>query len=73
MLTDTILKCKGMDALSKSLGLVDAERFIALVSRESFNYTEWQRDLYGDMSLDELFANIQKYKETKAKSKPLEH
>ena len=69
MLTNTILKRKGYDILFKNLGLVDGARFIALVNRESFDYTEWQRDLYGDMSLDELFANIQKRKEAKAKTK----
>jgi hypothetical protein len=29
--------------------------------REPFNYTEWQRSLYGDMPVEELYANIKKY------------
>ena len=28
MMTDTVLKCRGMDVLSEALGLVDMERFI---------------------------------------------
>jgi hypothetical protein len=58
MMTDTILKCKGMEALSQSLGTVEAERFIALILREPFDYTVWQRDLYNDMPLDEFYASV---------------
>ena len=34
---------RGMDCLMNSLGLVDAERFLSLVSAEKFDYTEWRR------------------------------
>jgi hypothetical protein len=33
---------------------VEAERFISLVIREPFDYTEWQRDLFNDFSVKEL-------------------
>jgi len=62
MTTDTILKHKGMDILSNALGLVEAERFISLILREPFDYTEWQRDLYKDVSLDEFCSNVQSFK-----------
>ena len=54
MLTDTLLKCRGMEVLGENLGIVEAERFIALMNREPFDYTEWQRNLYADMPLEEL-------------------
>ena len=54
-----------MDALSKTLGLVDTERFISLILREPFDYTEWQQDLYKDISLDEFYTNVKKYREKK--------
>ena len=57
-MTDVVLKRRGLDVLSESLGLVDAERFISLILREPFDYTEWQRDLYKDMSLDEFYRNV---------------
>lgn len=41
--TDTIIKTEGMEALISRLGYVDAERFIALLSKEPFDYTEWRR------------------------------
>ena len=63
MMTDTVLKRKGMDALSETLGLVDAERFISLILREPFNYTEWQQDLYKGVSLDDFYRNIKNFRE----------
>ena len=56
-MTDTLLKQEGMKILSDKLGLVEAERFIALIIREPFDYTKWQGNLYNDMTLDELCEN----------------
>lgn len=56
MITDTELKIKGIDSLVRSLGEVDAERFIALMMREPFDYTTWQRLLWLDKSVEELSA-----------------
>ena len=42
--TDTELKKTALNLLISGLGEVDAERFIALVNRERFDYTEWRRD-----------------------------
>jgi hypothetical protein len=69
MLTDTVLKRKGMDMLTQTLGIVEAERFITLILREPFDYTEWQRGLYEGVSLDEFYANVQQFRE--AKKEPL--
>lgn len=55
MKTDTIIRCEGMKALREKLGLVEAERFIVLIRRENFDYTEWQRDLWKDKSIDDIF------------------
>jgi hypothetical protein len=54
MNNDTLLKCKGMQILTDNLGIVEAERFIFLMNGEHFDYTEWQRTLYDDMTLDEI-------------------
>jgi hypothetical protein len=55
MMTDTVLRDQGMRVLSENLGLVEAERFISLIIREPFDYTEWQKNLYDTMSAEELF------------------
>jgi hypothetical protein len=52
--TDTELKIQGVEALIAALGEVMAERFIALINREPFDYTEWQRNLWNDKSIEEL-------------------
>ena len=52
--TDTELKIQGVEALITALGEVMAERFITLINREPFDYTEWQRNLWNDKSIDEL-------------------
>ncbi|MCL2504348.1 MAG: hypothetical protein FWE94_07150 [Coriobacteriia bacterium] len=54
MRSDTAIKNEGMRVLAKSLGPVDAERFIVLLRREPFDYTEWRQDLYKGMPLDEF-------------------
>ena len=55
-MSDTVLKNEGMKVLASHLGLVKAERFISLIIREPFDYTEWQRVLYKDVPLD-VFLN----------------
>ncbi len=55
MNTDTMIRSLGMKALIEKLGLVEAEKFIALIRKEPFNYTEWQKTLWEDKSVDELF------------------
>ena len=52
--TETEIKLQGFLALAKALGMVDAERFISLIQRESFDYTKWQRKLFEDKSIKEL-------------------
>ena len=54
MNNDTVLKNEGMKVLATHLGLVKAERFISLMIREPFDYTEWQRGLYKDVPLDDF-------------------
>ena len=54
MKSDTVLRIEAMDALITNLGSVDAERFISMVKRDTFDYTEWQRKLWDGKSIDEI-------------------
>jgi len=54
MNNNTVLKNEGMKVLATHLGLVKVERFISLIIREKFDYTEWQRELYKDVPLDDF-------------------
>jgi hypothetical protein len=53
---------KGIRCLNNELGILDAERFIALLSREQFDYTEWRKNnLFAGMSMDEIIDEADKY------------
>ena len=54
MKTDTVVRVEAMDALIEALGAVDAECFISMVKRDTFDYTEWQRKLWDGKSIDEI-------------------
>lgn len=63
MITDTEVRIKGINVLADALGDVDAERFIALVMREPFDYTKWQRKLWAEKTVDEISAAAMKFRE----------
>ena len=54
MITDTEIKSQGMKFLVKNLGIVEAERFIALIQREPFDYTEWKQNHWKEKTVKEL-------------------
>ena len=56
MITDTVLREKGMAVLVENLGMVEAERFIMLMNREPFNYTKWQEHLWEDKTVEEIHS-----------------
>jgi len=55
--TDNVLRLDAMDALIKNLGAVDTERFICMIKRDTFDYTEWQQNLWNDKSIEEIHAS----------------
>ncbi len=54
MITDTEIKIKGFQILAQYLGDIEAERFVALIQREPFDYTKWRQDMDEDLSLEEI-------------------
>lgn len=67
MRTDTIIMYEGMRALREKLDIVEAEKFISLILKENFDYTEWQRDLWKDKTVDEIFYAAKIYDDKKIK------
>jgi len=45
MRTESVVKYEGMKILLDKLGKVDAERFVAIILREPFDYTVWRETL----------------------------
>jgi hypothetical protein len=54
VITDTEIKVRGLKALADALGHVEAERFITLLMREPFDYTEWQKSLWAERSVEDI-------------------
>ena len=54
MFTDTEIRATGVRALVAALGDVQAEKFIALIQREPFDYTQWQQTLWPDRTIEEI-------------------
>jgi len=54
MITDTEIKSKGFQVLAQYLGNVEAERFVALIQREPFDYTKWRQDMDENLTLEEI-------------------
>ena len=64
-MTDSVVRQRGFDVLFKELGMVDAERFVALINSEPFDYTKWrQENLFKGMSIDEICDNADMFMET---------
>jgi hypothetical protein len=64
-LTDKELRQQAVRALTDSLGPVEALRFLALVSREPFDYQEWRREYFSQYDLDDLLTEIRKHHASK--------
>jgi hypothetical protein len=64
-LSETELRRQAVQALSDSLGPVDALRFLALVSREPFDYQEWRREYFSQYDVDGLLSEIRKHQNEK--------
>jgi hypothetical protein len=63
MITDTEIKTAGFRALVAALGDVQAEKFIALIQREPFDYTRWQRTLWPDATIEEISRAAMKHRQ----------
>ena len=66
MRTDTEIRQEGMKALIQMLGMIDAERFVATLSRERFDYTEWRKTHLPEMDVEALSLIAARYVEERS-------
>ena len=64
-MVDAEIKVLGFDILSRHLGLVEAERFITLVRREKFNYTQWRQSLFIGLEGEEISRQAMEFQDVK--------
>ena len=53
-MTDTEIRVKGVQILAEYLGDIEMERFIALIQREPFDYTQWRQNIDMNQSIEEI-------------------
>ena len=70
MRTDTVIRTEGTQVLMKNLGLVEAERFIMLIQKESFDYTRWQENLFENMSVEEISQKAVEFRKRDSSTPP---
>ena len=64
MKTDTMIKQEGIAALISELGYVDAERFIVLINKETFDYTKWREEFLDEgLNVRQLSKKAMMYSE----------
>ena len=54
MKTDTEIRIEGTEALIRTMGELAAERYIALIQRDPFDYTKWQKKLWSEKSIEQI-------------------
>ena len=58
-MTDSELKSKCFSILAEQVGSVEVERFVMLLNRDSFDYTEWRKEnLCPNETVDSLYDKI---------------
>lgn len=55
-LDDDALRSRGIEALQEILGPVQALRFLALLSREPFDYAAWRQEYFAGKSLADILT-----------------
>lgn len=65
MITDTEIRVKGVQILAQYLGDIEMERFIALIQREAFDYTQWRQALVTDESIEDISTKAMQLRHNK--------
>lgn len=67
MKTDTEIKVEGTNVLIKAMGTIEAERYIALMAREKFDYTKWRRTMLPEGSVEDISKAAMQYRKKTGK------
>jgi len=69
MVSDTEIRKKGMSVLFKTLGEVDAIRFLSQISSEKRDYLKLQDKLFEGLSVEDIYKKAKEYSERKQQDK----
>ncbi len=63
-MSESELTAKCMNVLFDQVGPVEAERFVYILNRENFDYTEWQKSLFAGETMESLASKVRGYRAT---------
>lgn len=55
--------------LMSNMDIIEVERFVMLVKRDTFDYTEWRKDLWEDLSVREITQSAMNFARQKRKER----
>jgi hypothetical protein len=55
--------------LMSNMDIIEVERFIILVKRDTFDYTEWRKDLWENLSVREISQSAMNFARQKRKER----
>jgi len=61
MRTDAEIRSLGFQVLFKHMDIIEAEKFISIINRDKFDYTEWRQTLFEDMTIEEIIKEAKKF------------
>ena len=64
MRSTSVIKKEGLECLIKTLGDLETEIFISSLIRESFDYTEWQKNYFERYSLNDFLGKAAEFDKT---------
>lgn len=62
---DAELKVLGVEILPQHLGVIEAERFVAFIQHEKFDYTQWRQNLFEGLSSVEVSRQTMEWRQWK--------
>lgn len=62
MRTDVEIRRDGYQAIFEKLDIVEAEKFIALMSRDKFDYTKWRESLFEGLSAEDISRKAMEFR-----------
>jgi len=65
MKSDLVIMNEAMKALNAALNPVEAEKFLALINREKFDYVQWRENLWQGETLESLSEKAQRHYQNK--------
>ena len=60
-MSENELTAKCLNTLFDAVGPAETERFVYILNRDNFDYTEWQKNLFANETLDSLTAKVREH------------